>query len=166
MGIGEWLHPGWLTEQFERLVELSGLLPIRLQDLRHVAASLMLDVDVEIVSEALGHSDSRITRDIYQSVMPEAARDAAEATVAMAPRRTTRPVQAVPDPVEPEVEQVQGQTDGHAMGTQEGAKIIAFRPRLVRAQEKALVRCYMTRASLEPPSGFEPETYALRVVRS
>ncbi|MFE3328073.1 integrase [Streptomyces sp. NPDC059176] len=141
MGIGEWLHPGWLTEQFERLVELSGLLPIRLQDLRHVAASLMLaadvDVDVEIVSEALGHSDSRITRDIYQSVMPKAARDAAEATVAMAPRRTTRPVQAVPEPVEPEVEaeveQVQGQTDGHAMGTQEGAKIIAFRPRLVRA---------------------------------
>ncbi|MGW7449931.1 tyrosine-type recombinase/integrase [Streptomyces sp. NPDC054787] len=53
---------------------MSGLPPIRLHDLRHVAASLMLaaGVDVKIVSQTLGHSDSRITRDIYQSVMPKA----------------------------------------------------------------------------------------------
>lgn len=69
---GSPVHPGWLTDHFERLVELSGLPPIRLHDLRHVAASLMLaaGVDVKTVSETLGHSDTRITRDIYQSVMP------------------------------------------------------------------------------------------------
>ncbi|WP_328973042.1 site-specific integrase [Streptomyces sp. NBC_00239] len=149
---GEWLHPGTLTDQFERLVELSGLPPIRMHDLRHVAASLMLaaGVDVKIVSETLGHSDSRITRDIYQSVMPKAARDAAEATAAMVPRGTVRrPVQVTAEPeAEPIVAEVEaeveaepsnaevtpdaGHADGHAMGTQGGAKIILFRPRLVR----------------------------------
>ncbi|MFD9880014.1 tyrosine-type recombinase/integrase [Streptomyces alboflavus] len=89
---GSPIHPGWLTDYFERLVELSGLPPIRLHDLRHVAASLMLaaGVDIKIVSETLGHSESRITRDIYQSVMPRAAREAAEATAAMVPHAGQR----------------------------------------------------------------------------
>ncbi|MGW3322524.1 tyrosine-type recombinase/integrase [Streptomyces virginiae] len=125
---GERIHPGWLTDQFERLVELSGLPPIRLHDLRHVAASLMLaaGVDVKIVSETLGHSDSRITRDIYQSVMPRAAAEAAEATAAMVPRGSARL------PKQKAVEAANEQ-DGHTMATHEGAKIIAFRPRLVGA---------------------------------
>lgn len=89
---GSPIHPGWLTDYFERLVELSGLPPIRLHDLRHVAASLMLaaGVDIKIVSKTLGHSESRITRDIYQSVMPRAAREAAEATAAMVPHAVQR----------------------------------------------------------------------------
>ncbi len=105
---------------------------------------LAAGVDVKIVSETLGHSDSRITRDIYQSVMPKAARDAAEATAAMVPRGAVRRPVAVVAEVEVEVEveveaanaevaSVPAQQNGHAMGTHEGAKIIAFRPRLVRA---------------------------------
>ncbi|AGP56797.1 tyrosine-type recombinase/integrase [Streptomyces rapamycinicus] len=129
---GDRIHPGWLTDQFEKLVELSGLPPIRLHDLRHVAASLMLaaGVDVKIVSETLGHSDSRITRDIYQSVMPKAAREAAEATAAMVPRGAVRAPAPIPPttPVEAAVEQ-----DGLTTATHEGAKIIAFRPRKVSA---------------------------------
>ncbi|EPH40315.1 site-specific integrase [Streptomyces aurantiacus] len=170
---GSFIHPGWLTDQFERLVELSGLPPIRLHDLRHVAASLMLaaGVDIKIVSETLGHSESRITRDIYQSVMPKAAREAAEATLAMVPRAARHPE---PEPTAPALEGVEqtavdrliaqimaaaeqdgrpveevarmalahvsgravepvADTDGHATGTQEDAKIIAFRPRRVPA---------------------------------
>lgn len=48
---------------------LAGLLPIRLHDLRHGAAMLMLTpiIDVKIVPDTLGHSDTRITRDIYQN---------------------------------------------------------------------------------------------------
>lgn len=109
---GSFIHPGWLTDYFERLVELSGLPPIRLHDLRHVAASLMLaaGVDIKIVSETLGHSESRITRDIYQSVMPKAARDAAEATAAIVPRRTPRTPEPEPTTAEattdPRIEQV------------------------------------------------------------
>ncbi|MEV8055124.1 site-specific integrase [Streptomyces antimycoticus] len=132
---GDRIHPGWLTDQFEKLVELSGLPPIRLHDLRHVAASLMLaaGVDVKIVSETLGHSDSRITRDIYQSVMPKAAREAAEATAAMVPRGAVRAPAPIPPttPVEAAVAAVE--QDGLTTATHEGAKIIAFRPRKVSA---------------------------------
>lgn len=62
--------------------------PIRLHDLRHGAATLMLaaDVDIKVVSETLGHSDTRITRDIYQSVLDDLARAAAEAVVKLVPR--------------------------------------------------------------------------------
>lgn len=84
---GSWLHPGKVTDLFERLVAASGLPPVRLHDLRHGAATLMLaaGVDVKIVSDTLGHSDTRITRDIYQSVLPEVGRGAAEATAKLVP---------------------------------------------------------------------------------
>ncbi|MGW2276388.1 tyrosine-type recombinase/integrase [Streptomyces sp. NPDC001770] len=84
---GSWLHPGKVTDLFERLVAASGLPPIRLHDLRHGAATLMLaaGIDVKIVSDTLGHSDTRITRDIYQSVLPHVGRSAAEATAKLVP---------------------------------------------------------------------------------
>ncbi len=71
-----------------RLIAEAGLPPIRLHDLRHGAATLMLaaDVDIKVVSDTLGHSDSRITRDIYQSVLDDLAREAAEAVVKLVPR--------------------------------------------------------------------------------
>ena len=88
MDDGAWINPGWLSDEFDRLVEASGLPPIRLHDLRHGAASLMLaaGVDPKIVAETLGHSDTRITREIYQSVFPAVATEAAEATARMVPR--------------------------------------------------------------------------------
>ncbi|MCP3758366.1 site-specific integrase [Streptomyces sp. TBY4] len=84
---GSWLHPGKVTDLFERLVTASGLPPIRLHDLRHGAATLMLaaDIDIKIVSDTLGHSDTRITRDIYQSVLPHVGKSAAEATAKLVP---------------------------------------------------------------------------------
>lgn len=84
---GSWLHPGKVTDLFERLVAASGLPPIRLHDLRHGAATLMLaaSIDVKIVSDTLGHSDTRITRDIYQSVLPHVGKSAAEATAKLVP---------------------------------------------------------------------------------
>ncbi|WRZ57966.1 tyrosine-type recombinase/integrase [Streptomyces sp. NBC_01294] len=76
-----------MTDLFERLVSASGLPPIRLHDLRHGAATLMLaaDIDIKIVSDTLGHSDTRITRDIYQSVLPHVSKSAAEATAKLVP---------------------------------------------------------------------------------
>ncbi|MYV52649.1 site-specific integrase [Streptomyces sp. SID3212] len=84
---GSWLHPGRMSDLFERLVTASGLPPVRLHDLRHGAATLMLaaGVDVKVVSDALGHSDTRITRDIYQSVLPHVGKNAAEATAKLVP---------------------------------------------------------------------------------
>lgn len=95
---GSLLHPGKVSDLFERLVQAAGLPPIRLHDLRHVAATLMLSagVDIKVVSETLGHSDTRITRDIYQSVLDDLARDAAEKVVQLVPH-ARNPLSAVPD---------------------------------------------------------------------
>ncbi|MEU3325779.1 tyrosine-type recombinase/integrase [Streptomyces albus] len=94
---GSWLHPGKVSDLFERLVVASGLPPIRLHDLRHGAATFMLaaGVDVKVVSDTLGHSDTRITRDIYQSVLPQVGKNAAEATAKLVPlQRKTEAEQA------------------------------------------------------------------------
>ncbi|MEE1786989.1 tyrosine-type recombinase/integrase [Streptomyces sp. SP17BM10] len=95
---GSLLHPGKVSDLFERLVEAAGLPPIRLHDLRHVAATLMLaaGVDIKVVSDTLGHSDTRITRDIYQSVLDDLARDAAEKVVQLVPHARPQ-LAAVPD---------------------------------------------------------------------
>ncbi|WP_199791661.1 tyrosine-type recombinase/integrase, partial [Streptomyces turgidiscabies] len=55
---GEALHPDWISRRFTRLVELSGLAPVRLHDLRHLAAtlSLLAGNDIKVVQEKLGHS--------------------------------------------------------------------------------------------------------------
>ncbi|MFI9588646.1 tyrosine-type recombinase/integrase [Streptomyces sp. NPDC052236] len=95
---GSILHPGKVSDLFERLVEAAGLPPIRLHDLRHVAATLMLaaGVDIKVVSETLGHSDTRVTRDIYQAVLDDLARDAAEKVVQLVPR-ARKPLSVVKD---------------------------------------------------------------------
>ncbi|MEC3996067.1 tyrosine-type recombinase/integrase [Actinacidiphila sp. DG2A-62] len=95
---GSLLHPGKVSDLFERLTGAAGLPPIRLHDLRHVAATLMLaaGVDIKVVSETLGHSDTRITRDIYQSVLDDLARDAAEKVVQLVPH-PRKPLAAVHD---------------------------------------------------------------------
>jgi len=95
---GSLLHPGKVSDLFERLVAAAGLPPIRLHDLRHVSATLMLaaGVDIKVVSETLGHSDTRITRDIYQAVLDDLARDAAEKVVQLVPR-ARKPLTVVKD---------------------------------------------------------------------
>jgi len=95
---GSLLHPGKVSDLFARLVEAASLPPIRLHDLRHVAATLMLaaGVDIKVVSETLGHSDTRITRDTYQSVLDDLARDAAEKVVQLVPH-ARKPLAVVKD---------------------------------------------------------------------
>ena len=85
---GRSLSPNGVSQRFERLVARHDLPPIRLHDLRHVAATLALTagVDIKVVSEQLGHTTTQITRDIYLSVMPQVAQSAAEAAAALVPR--------------------------------------------------------------------------------
>ena len=49
-----------------------GLKGVRLHDLRHTHASLLLGegVHLKVVSERLGHADIRITGDLYSHVLP------------------------------------------------------------------------------------------------
>ena len=78
--VGRPLRPDALSAAFRATADRIGL-PVRLHDLRHTAASLMLaaGVPLKVVSEALGHSSIAITADVYAHVTPDLRREAAEA---------------------------------------------------------------------------------------
>ncbi len=61
-----------LRKSFKSLIKQAGLLEIRFHDLRHTAASLMLNygVPVIVVSRRLGHSKPSITLDVYGHLIP------------------------------------------------------------------------------------------------
>lgn len=72
-------HPEVLSRTFERLVARRGLPVIRLHDLRHTHASLLLKagVPVKVVSERLGHATPSFTLDVYGWVLPGMQAEAA-----------------------------------------------------------------------------------------
>lgn len=86
---GSALRPSWIGDRFAEHIAAADLPPIRLHDLRHVAATLMLaaGVDLTVIKETLGHSALSTTSDLYASVLPQLASAAAEATAAIVPRR-------------------------------------------------------------------------------
>ena len=68
-------------EEAETLNRAPALVPdVRLYDLRHTCATLLLlaDVNVKVVSERLGHSCIQITLDTYSHVLPTMQKRAAE----------------------------------------------------------------------------------------
>ncbi|MDA1329686.1 MAG: site-specific integrase, partial [Chloroflexi bacterium] len=69
-----------LIKQFRRLLKRAGLPKIRFHDLRHTAASLMLNngVDVLVASQRLGHAKPSITLDVYGHLMPAMQNRAAD----------------------------------------------------------------------------------------
>ncbi|GAB3712562.1 tyrosine-type recombinase/integrase [Nocardiopsis oceani] len=78
-------HPSHVSDWFARITRAAGLPPITLHELRHGAASMALaaGTDVKVVSAELGHSTTHFTQDTYQTVFPEVAKSAAEATAAL-----------------------------------------------------------------------------------
>ncbi len=64
--------PASVTHAFVRIARRTGLRGIRLHDLRHTHASLMLKQGVhpKVVSERLGHATISITLDTYSHVLP------------------------------------------------------------------------------------------------
>jgi len=66
------LDPSTVSHAFAKVIRKAGLSPIRLHDLRHTHATLMLKAGVhpKVVSERLGHSSIRITLDTYSHVLP------------------------------------------------------------------------------------------------
>ena len=59
--------------RFYKLLETAGLPKMRLHDLRHTAASLMLNsgIPILVVSKRLGHSSVSVTLDTYAHFIPE-----------------------------------------------------------------------------------------------
>ncbi|SEB46749.1 Site-specific recombinase XerD [Amycolatopsis tolypomycina] len=86
---GSPLHPAKLTDAFHVIADAAELPPVRLHDLRHGAATLMLaaGADLKVVQELLGHSSIAITADTYTHVLPELAHETAEAAASIVPRR-------------------------------------------------------------------------------
>jgi len=71
------MSPDGLMKQFHKLLHAADLPHMRLHDLRHSAATLLLakGVHPKIVQELLGHSQISMTMDIYSHVMPSMQRD-------------------------------------------------------------------------------------------
>lgn len=84
------LHPDRLSDRFAELIDESGLRRVRLHDLRHGQASLMLaaGVDIVVVSKRLGHSSVAITSDTYTHLLPGVGSEAAARAWSLVPRST------------------------------------------------------------------------------
>ncbi len=64
---GRRMHPDSATQWFRSFLQRNGLPHIRLHDLRHTGASLLIasGMDIETVKNRLGHSKASTTMDIY-----------------------------------------------------------------------------------------------------
>lgn len=77
--VGGRLPPAQITRAFHELTDRAGLPRIRLHDLRHTHATLLLKSGeaTKVVTERLGHSTTAYTQDAYQHVLPGMQRAAA-----------------------------------------------------------------------------------------
>jgi integrase len=66
---------------FYAMVKEAGLPPLRIHDLRHTSATLLLraGVGAQVVSKRLGHAKVGFTLDTYAHVLPDQQREAAQA---------------------------------------------------------------------------------------
>ena len=69
---GRPLRPATVSTAFRRLARRTGNHGLRLHDLRHTHASLMLaaGIHLKVISERLGHSSISVTGDLYSHVLP------------------------------------------------------------------------------------------------
>jgi integrase len=81
---GRPMHPESLSSLFVRQAKRAGLSPIRLHDLRHSVASILLaqGVHPKVVSEQLGHATIALTLDTYSHVIPSLQQEAAAVVAA------------------------------------------------------------------------------------
>lgn len=77
---GNPIHPTRLNHKFRDLLKENNLPLIRFHDLRHTHASLLLKERVEpkLISERLGHSNIKITLDIYSHIYEETNMEVAD----------------------------------------------------------------------------------------
>lgn len=77
----ERLGPSAPSHALPRLLQRAGLRPMRVHDLRHGTASLMLaaGTPMRVISEQLGHANPSMTAKVYAHVLPESQRAAVRA---------------------------------------------------------------------------------------
>lgn len=76
---GEAVGPGGVNRALDEALENAGLPHVRVHDLRHTTASLLLEAGVhpKVVQDLLGHSTIQLTLDTYSHVTPALHREAA-----------------------------------------------------------------------------------------
>ncbi|HJZ95244.1 MAG TPA: site-specific integrase, partial [Candidatus Solibacter sp.] len=79
-GFGKPFEYSTVRDAFRRICKAAGVPTIRLRDLRHTAATLLLvaGINPKVVSERLGHSNITITLQTYSLVRKTMQEDAAE----------------------------------------------------------------------------------------
>jgi integrase len=82
---GRFLNPESVSQLFDRIVRRTELPRIRLHDLRHTHAWLLLaaGAPIKVVSERLGHAHPAFTMHTYQHLLPGMSATAAEQFAAM-----------------------------------------------------------------------------------
>ena len=77
--VGSPLHKSNMRKDFNRVLKAAGLPHIRFHDLRHTAASLMMNhqVPILVASRRLGHSKPSVTLDIYCHLYQESQNEVA-----------------------------------------------------------------------------------------
>jgi integrase len=78
--IGVPIHPNTLTDHFYKIIESTGLPRIRIHDLRHGHATMLMEdgTHPKVVSERLGHANIKITLDLYSHVTPSMQRQVSD----------------------------------------------------------------------------------------
>ena len=74
------LDPNQITKKFKQAAKAAGFANLRLHDLRHTHASLLLKggTHLKVTSERLGHSTIAITANLYSHVLPTVQEEAAQ----------------------------------------------------------------------------------------
>ena len=77
---GELIRPTYVSSEFRKLVDSNNIPKIRLHDLRHSHATLLLKkgINPKIVQERLGHASIHLTLDTYSHVIPSMQKEAAK----------------------------------------------------------------------------------------
>ena len=83
--LGETVKPDSFSQMFDRTVAQLDVPRIRLHDLRHGAATMMLasGANPKTVSERLGHASTAFTMDVYAASVPALEQETAERVAAL-----------------------------------------------------------------------------------
>jgi integrase len=78
--VGTPMQPEMVTREFKAIIAASGLPDMRLHDLRHSCATLLLaqGVHPKLVQETLGHSTYQLTMDTYSHMIPQLRNEVAD----------------------------------------------------------------------------------------